>query len=128
MCSLICSGEMSNLAKALGVEIGDIDVAIAYSREAPAVLILAFHVAGKSPAELVEGRIASFRRPAPRIFGRADATVGGKQVTLAYYQPLDSISNELLYAKGDTLFSVRPIPQDDSPIPPEIEAAVAALP
>ena len=127
MCSLICSGEMSNLAKALGVEIGDIDVAIAYSREAPAVLILAFHVAGKSPAELVEGRIASFGRGAP-IFGRVDSTVGGRQVTLAYYHPLDSISNELLYAKGDTLFSVRPIPSDDSPIPAEIEAAVAALP
>ena len=127
MCSLICSGEMSNLAKTLGVDIGAIDVAVAFSREAPAVLILAFHVAGKSPAELVEGRIASFGRGAP-IFGRGDATVGGKQVTLGYYQPLDSISNELLYAKGDTLFSVRPIPADDSPIPPEIEAAVAALP
>ena len=81
------------------------------------MLILAFHVAGKSPAELVEGRIASFGRGAP-IFGRVDTTVGGRQVTLAYYQPLDSISNELLYAKGDTLFSVRPIPADDSPIPP----------
>ena len=126
MCSLICSGEMSNLAKALGVDVRDIDVAIAYSREAPAVLILALHVAGKSPADLVEGRLASFGSDANP--GRVDATVGGKQVTLAYHGPLNPMSNELLYAKGDTLFSVRPIPLDDSPFPPEIEAAVAALP
>ena len=92
------------------------------------MLILAFHVAGKSPAELVEGRIASFGTDANPVLGRVDTTVGGRQVTLAYYRPLDPNSNELLYAKGDTLFSVRPIPADDSPIPPEIEAAVAALP
>jgi len=128
MCSLICPGEMSNLAKALGVDVADIDVAIAYSREAPAVLIIAFRVAGKSPAELVEGRIDAFASIDNPFLVRGDATVGGKQVTIAHYRPLDTSSNELLYAKGDTLFSIRPIPEDDTTFSSAVEEAVAALP
>jgi len=128
MCSLICPGEMANLAKALGVDVADIDVAIAYSREAPAVLIVAFRVAGKSPAELVEGRIDAFASIDNPFLVRGDATVGGKQVTIAHYRPLDTSSNELLYAKGDTLFSVRPIPEDDTTFSSAVEEAVAALP
>jgi len=128
ICSLICPGEMANLAKALAVEVADIDVAIAYSREAPAVLIVAFRVAGKSPAELVEGRIAAFGSVDNPFLVRSDTTVGGKQVTIAHYRPLDSSSNELLYAKGDTLFSIRPIPEDDATFSPAVEEAVAALP
>ena len=128
MCSLICPGEMANLAKALGVEVADIDVAIAYSREAPAVLIVAFRVAGKSPAELVEGRIDAFASIDNPFLVRGDATVGGKQVTIAHYRPLDTSSNELLYAKGDTLFSVRPIPEDDTTFSSAVEEALAALP
>jgi len=128
MCSLICPGEMANLAKALGVEVADIDVAIAYSREAPAVLIVAFRVAGKSPAELVEGRIAAFGSVDNPFLVRGAATVGGKQVTIAHYQPLDTGSNELLYARGDTLFSIRPIPEDDATFSPAVEEAVSALP
>lgn len=110
MCSIVCPGELPALAKTLGVETSQIDVAVGYADEhdanAPKVVIAAYRVAGVATDRLVEARLTSLQREdMPRM--AAEMHVGGKSVTWANYSFLPSPgSMEYLYATGDVLFRI----------------------
>ena len=129
MCSLICPAEVGNLAKALGVTVADMDVAGAYVREAPAVVMLAFRIPGQKPDGLVEGRIrASGRADEPQVVP-TKVRIGDKPVTWVNYSLFDNdYEREYLYAIDGILFSIRPAPADGMTPEPLVEKAIAALP
>jgi len=126
---LICPAEVGNLAKALGVTVADMDVAGAYVREAPAVVVLAFRIPGQKPDALVEGRIrASGRADEPQVVP-AKVKIGDKTVTWVNYSLFDNdYEREYLYAIDGILFSIRPAPADGMTPEPLVEKAIAALP
>jgi hypothetical protein len=129
VCSLICPAEVGNLAKALGVMVADMDVAGAYVREAPAVVLLAFRIPGQKPDALIEGRIqASGRADEPQVVP-AKVTIGGKSVTWVNYSLFDNdYEREYLYAVDGILFSIRPAPADGVTPDPFVKEAISALP
>ena len=129
MCSLICPAEVGNLAKALGVTVADMDVAGAYVREAPPIILLAFRIPGQTPDALVEGRIQASGRADEPYLAPSKVSVGGKSVTWVDYSLFDNeYEREYLYAADGVLFSIRPAPSDGVTFTPLVEEAIAALP
>lgn len=129
MCSLICPAEVGNLAKALGVTVADMDVAGAYAREPPAIILLAFRTPGQASDALVEGRIQASGRADEPYLAPAKVSIGGKTVTWVDYSLFDNeYEREYLYAVDGVLFSIRPAPSDGITFTPVVEEAIAALP
>jgi hypothetical protein len=129
MCSMVCPGEPHRFAKELGVGVEKVDLAVAYLEQPPGIGIVAMHVAGVAADRLVEARISSSGRESQPFFARQDLTIGGKAVTWVRVGPFDSaLDVELLYAKDDVLYIVRPAPPSGEAPDPIVEEAFRALP
>ena len=129
MCSFICPAEVPNLAKALGVDVAEMDVAGAFFREPPGLIVVVFRVPGQTSDTLVEGRIEASGRADEPYVTPTRVSVGGKGVTWVNYSLFDDdYAREYLYATDGLLFSIRPAPSDGVSFTPLVEEAIAALP
>jgi hypothetical protein len=129
MCSMVCPGEPHRFAKELGVDVERVDLAVAYLEQPPGIAIVAMRVGGVAADRLVEARINSSGRSPNPFFARQQLTIGGKSVTWVRVGPFDSaLDVELLYAKDDVLYIVRPAPLSGEAPDPIVEEAFRALP
>jgi glycine cleavage system aminomethyltransferase T len=129
MCSMVCPGEPHRLAKELGVGVEKVDLAAAYLEQPPGIAIVAMRVEGAKADALIEARINSSGRDPNPFFARKELTIGGKTVTWVRVGPFDSaLDVELLYAKDDVLYIVRPAPAAGEAPDPIVEEAFRALP
>ena len=134
MCSMICPGEPHALAEALGVNVDQVDLAVAYPDEAqpdyPRVAIVAYRARGVATDALIPARIEAMRHDTwPGVF--VELTIDGKDVTWAAYSPLPSVPTmEYLYAREDVLFRVidEVRREQGSETPPDTVLAIEALP
>lgn len=133
-CSAVCAGELPGLAKALGVDVSRIDVAIAVSdakvADPPKVLIVAMRVRGAATNRLVQARLDSYR--AGSFSAQSETvTVKGRAVTWAIYGFPTAGTMEYLYAHDDVLFrivdGVERTPGSPT-TPPDTVLAIEALP
>jgi hypothetical protein len=131
ICSFLCPAEVGNLAKGVGAQVADMDVAIAFTRDPPGLLVVAFRVPGKKAAALIDGRVRPDGAAGEPDIPPISVSVGGKTVMWVNHSAFaDSDSQrEYLYATDGLLFSIRPSPAnpDDRPTP-IVEQAIAALP
>jgi hypothetical protein len=110
MCSYVCPGEPHALAAALGLDVDQVDVAIAAPGEpgegVPGVAILAYRVRGAATERLIPARLESLHREGLPDMA-TELTIAGKPITWASYGAFPSATTmEYLYADGDVLFRV----------------------
>ena len=116
LCSFVCPGEPQALARALGIDIGQVDIAMAGPDAkvagSPKVVIVAYRARGVATARLIPARLDSLHQGWLPMFSAQgttvqEMTVAGKAVTWATYDYLPSPATmEYLYAHEDVLFRV----------------------
>lgn len=136
ICTLLCPNEPKRLAKASGVPVEDISMAVAFGGEDNQVrfLITALRFPGVKTSRLIPLRLEAGGHSAgdgePWPAETTNVKVGSRTIVYATYPPwYHAFDNEYLYAHGDVLFLISGLPPTKSgDAPRDVALSVEALP